>query len=85
MAESKNVAPDGWDDMARRQAEDFISKWDEAPMKLWERTARRLGRFFERNITNSWGAPSPSESEGSTEDSVEQSIDALFADIEGRQ
>ena len=88
MAEQKNTNLDEWNNEAMRQADDFIKKWDEAPMKLWEKTARRLGREFERNITGSWGAPSPSESESSTEDSrdsVERSIDALFAGIEGKQ
>lgn len=88
MAEQKNTNLDEWDDKARRQADEFIKKWNEAPMKLWEKTAKRLGEDFERNLTDSWGAPSPSESESSTEDSrdsVERSIDALFAGIEGKQ
>lgn len=88
MAEQEKTNLDEWNDKARRQADDFIKKWNEAPMKLWEKTARRLRKDFERRITGSWGAPSPSESESSTEDSrdsVERSIDALFAGIEGKQ
>lgn len=88
MAGRRKAKPDEWDDKAQREADEFTEKWNEAPKKLWEKKARLLAEDFEHSITDSWGAPSPREKEGGTEeggDSTEQELDDLFADIEGEQ
>lgn len=88
MAGRRKAKPDEWDDKAQREADEFTEKWNDAPLKLWESTAKRMGEDFERNLTDSCGAPSPNESDGSTEDagdSVESSLDQLFEGLEGEQ